>query len=376
MRLGLLRLLSKPRRRQPRARQYGSAAAGQRYSFSQNCGGLSEDAGAVWPRLRGAPYLRSHADPYCVKRDMAAWHTEVPLAKFADIAKAEGWETPANIVMARVTKRSASHRASAHSLYRRRRCDRGRLGKCATLWDWTRAGLGSRSQRCVRDWRAQRSIWCSTAAGMDMEWGCARRARRRWPARGRMRVRFLRSTFPGTAVRIAPGDDGWQETRVGSLTLRATQTLTAGRKTMLERTWNEAQKRFPPRHPIEPEIVFAPTTEVFRQLTAEPGWALASTQGSAIVLQPDAVLVAHGRDDAATLLHEMLHVLVEAETSERTPLWLREGLVEVLGGRARLAAPTALRQCPRARSTAGYWHANSLQAASEHTAPPPCACRR
>ena len=37
-----------------------------------------------------------------------------------------------------------------------------------------------------------------------------------------------------------------------------------------------------------------------------------------------------GRGASATLLHEMLHVLVEAEAGERAPLWLREGLVEVL----------------------------------------------
>ena len=79
-----------------------------------------------------------------------------------------------------------------------------------------------------------------------------------------------------------------------------------------------------------PEIVFAPSTEVFRQMTTQPGWALASTKGSTIVLQPQAVLHAQGRDASATLLHEMLHVLVEAESSERAPLWLREGLVEAL----------------------------------------------
>src|ERR1019366_9957144 len=95
------------------------------------------------------------------------------------------------------------------------------------------------------------------------------------------------------------------------------------------------RKRFPPRHAIAPEIVFAPTTEIFRQLAAQPGWALASTRGNAIVLQPEAVLRAHGRIASAALLHEMLHVLVEAEAGEHAPLWLPEGLVEVLaGGRA------------------------------------------
>jgi stage II sporulation protein D len=138
--------------------------------------------------------------------------------------------------------------------------------------------------------------------------------------------------FPGTAVRIASGDDGWQQMGAGPLTLRATHPFSSGRKAALEQIWSEAQRRFPPKRAVAPEIVFSPTTEVFRQLTAQPGWDLAGTQGSAIVLQPDAVLHAHSRDASGTLLHEMLHVLVEAEASARTPLWLREGLVEVLAG--------------------------------------------
>jgi hypothetical protein len=98
------------------------------------------------------------------------------------------------------------------------------------------------------------------------------------------------------------------------------------------------RERFPPRHAVAPEIVFAPTTEIFRQLTAQPGWDLAGTQAQ----QFDRVAAGRGRaarilDDAApaALLHEMLHVLVEAEASAQTPLWLREGLVEVLAGESR-----------------------------------------
>jgi stage II sporulation protein D len=71
---------------------------------------------------------------------------------------------------------------------------------------------------------------------------------------------------------------------------------------------------------------------VFRELTSQPGWMLASTQGNTIVLQPEDVLHAHAPDDSGTLLHEMLHVLVEAEAADHAPLWLREGLVEVLAG--------------------------------------------
>ncbi len=36
--------------------------------FSEHCGGMTEDAATVWPRLHGATYLPSHADPYCLRR--------------------------------------------------------------------------------------------------------------------------------------------------------------------------------------------------------------------------------------------------------------------------------------------------------------------
>jgi len=67
------------------------------------------------------------------------------------------------------------------------------------------------------------------------------------------------------------------------------------------------------------------------------------------------VLRAHGRSAAATLLHEMLHVLVEAEAGERTPLWLREGLVEVMADGSAQGAPMSAKETENA-----LLHANSL----------------
>jgi hypothetical protein len=180
-------------------------------------------------------------------------------------------------------------------------------------------------------------------------------------AEGKRAREILALYFPGTAVRIAPADDGWKETHAGALTVRATQPLTMGRRAALEQTWSEAQKRFPPRYAIAPEIVFAPTTEIFRQLTAQPGWALAGTRGNLIVLQPDAVLRAHG-GFASTALHEMLHALVEAEAGERTPLWLREGLVEVLAGEATGSVSATRADTITASAIDSVLaHANSLQ---------------
>jgi hypothetical protein len=144
--------------------------------------------------------------------------------------------------------------------------------------------------------------------------------------------------FPGTGVRITPHDEGWHETHLGSITLRSTGLPSPDQKAALEksiqRAWNDALQRFPSHKPMAPQIVLAPTTELFRQMTALPGWALASTRGNTIVLQPEPVLRNHRLSSSAPLLHEMLHVLVEGEAGKRAPLWLREGLVEVLAGEA------------------------------------------
>jgi stage II sporulation protein D len=331
--------------------------------FSQNCGGLTEDAGAVWPGLRGVPYLHSHADPYCMKRNTAAWHAEVPLAKFVETARVEGWHVPANIVAAGVKDRSASHRAlrvvftggngattilSASAL---------RFGIGRVLgWNLVRSDafeLGVRNGALIFDGRGR-----GHGVGFCQE-GAAEMA-----IEGRTAREILAFYFSGTAVRILPSDQGWQETRVGALAVRATEPLTVERRAVLEQAWSEARRRFPPRHAITPEVVFAPTTEVFRQLTRQPGWALASTGGGTIVLQPEGVLQAHGRNGSATLLHEMLHVLVEAEASERTPLWLREGLVGVLAG-----DPTKTADAMTANVIEStLQHADSLQASQRaHT---------
>jgi stage II sporulation protein D len=301
--------------------------------FSESCGGLTEDAGALWPGLGALPYLRSHADVYCARRDKAEWHAEVPLAEMEAIAKAEGWGVPARIERARVAERSGSHRAlrvefigsdgaravvSASAL-------RFGIGR-ALGWNRVRSDayeIGVRNGALVFDGRGY-----GHGVGLCQE-GAAEMA-----AEGKSAREILAFYFPGTAVRILSGDEGWQETRVGGVSVRDTRPVTAERMAAVGRAWSEAQRRFPPRRAVAPEIVFAPTTEIFRQMTSQPGWELASTRGNRVVLQPEAVLRGQGRDAEGTMLHELLHVLVEEEAGAKAPLWLREGLVEALAGEA------------------------------------------
>lgn len=298
--------------------------------FSQSCGGTTEDAGAVWPALRGTAYLRSHADPYCLRRDSAAWHAEVPLEKLAEIARSEHWILPAKIEAAHVSSRSASHRAlridftsggaasgvSASAL-------RFAIGR-ALGWNLVRSDL---YELAVRNGSVM-----FDGHGHGHGVGLCQQGATEMASEGKTAREILAFYFPGTAVRIAPGDDGWQETNAGQLRVRATYTLSQRDREELQKAWADAQKRLPPDRTVRPRITFAPFTEIFRQLTGEPGWELASTAGETIVLQPATIFRANGTELSATLLHEMLHVLVEFECNAQTPLWLREGLVEALAG--------------------------------------------
>jgi stage II sporulation protein D len=304
--------------------------------FSQDCGGITADAGSVWPRLRGTPYLQSHSDPYCVRRGRDAWNAQVPLGELAAIATKEGWRLPADISAARVMQQSVSHRALRIQFS-------GRGGETAVVaasalrfgigralgWNQVRSDayeVGVRNGGLVFDGRGHgHGVGLCQAGAAEMASG------------GKSARDILAFYFPGTAIRIGPMDEGWQEVRVGSLTLRTVSALSVAQQIERGRIWVEAQRRFPPHHALTATLIVTPGTELFRQITGQPGWVLGDTRGNVVVLQPEAVLRAKQRNEAATLLHEMLHVAVEAECNARTPLWLREGLVEVLAGDAGYA---------------------------------------
>jgi len=330
--------------------------------FSQSCGGVTEDAGAAWPNLRGATYLRSHADPYCVRRDAAAWHAEVSLQELAEIARAEGWHLPAGIVSARVTERSASHRAL-------RIVFTGSDGRTsAVAASALRFGIGralgwNRVRSDAYELTIRNGSLVFDGRGHGHGVGLCQAGATEMAAEGKTAREILGFYFPGTAVRIQPGDEGWLESRAGALAVRAAYALPDRQKAALEESWSEAQGRFPPRKAVSLEMVFAPTTEVFRQLTSQPGWTLASARGNSVVLQPEAILRAHGQSVPAIALHEMLHVLVETEASERAPLWLREGLVEALAGEGEKGAGSiSIESVDEIESALA--HADSLQASA------------
>ena len=313
--------------------------------FSQNCGGITEDAGAVWPAAAAAlPYLRAHPDPFCLRRAAPAWHAQIRLSDLEAIARAQGWRLPASVRSARVVKRSRSHRALLVAF--ESETNESAVVGAGSLrfainrvlgWNQVRSDgyeLAVRNGMLLFDGRGYGhgvGLCQAGAAEMALEHKTARE--------------ILAFYFPSAVVRIGPRDGGWQSFRQGDLVFRSAGAMTPERGSEINQLWHRAMRLFPPAHPLTPEITFAPSTELFRQFTAQPGWMLASTSGLRIVLQPTPVLA--GRENN-TLLHEMLHVLVEAEAIPTAPLWLREGLVEELSDpeAAAVFPPSAAPQTP------------------------------
>ncbi|MBB5055620.1 stage II sporulation protein D [Granulicella aggregans] len=304
--------------------------------FSQSCGGMTEEAYAAWAAVHAAPYLNAHTDPYCVRRNASGWHTEIKPSELAAIATTQHWRLPTEIVAVKVTKRGAGHRAlllefagpsgnrsqvSASAL----RLAIGRaLGWSKVRSDWYEIGV--RNGALIFDGRG-------FGHGVGLcQFGATEMAVEHKSAR-----EILAFYFPGTRAGIGPDDGGWITDSVAGVAVRSARQLTPQQREETEASWQQAKTMFVPRASVTPEIVFAPSAELFRQMTSQPGWMLASTSGSRIVINAKAT---PGLKLQKTLQHEMLHVLVESETSAKIPLWLREGLVEALGGQAGSNMPS------------------------------------
>jgi stage II sporulation protein D len=307
--------------------------------FSEHCGGMTEDATTVWPRLQQVTYLPSHADPYCLRRGTAAWHSEVSPAELASIAAGQGWRLPEPLVSAQVIERSKSSRALRVAFSGERlhsivvSASALRLGIDRAL-GWNRI----RSDRYEVAWRGGMLVFDGNGYGHGV--GLCQTGAAEMASEHKRAAEILEFYFPGTVVRIGPDDSGWRVTRTPDLTVRRTDIEPSLQVERLERVWRQAIQRFPSHKTLTPEITFAPSTELFRQMTSQPGWALASTSGTQIVLQPATVLNRTESDTGKVVLHEMLHVLVESEAGDSAPLWLREGIVEELSGQAGASGGT------------------------------------
>jgi stage II sporulation protein D len=294
--------------------------------YTQHCGGISEAAAALWPDEH-VSHLTSHTDPYCLRRSTAAWQTNVPFSDLYRIASEQSWNLPMPITGIRVARLTASGRAklleissptrtatiSASSLH---------FGVNRTLgWNRIRSDLYT---VVVRG-----NMLHFTGHGYGHGLGLCQAGAFQMALEHHTTAEILAFYFPNTRLGLTPSGGLWHEENVGPMTLR---TVTPDPKVTeaAQFAWQRAIALLPPVGEIpHPTITFAPTTELFRQLTASPGYLLAITRGNQITLQPLLILKRNGPIEPL-LLHELLHTLIESQSTDKAPLWLREGLAEAL----------------------------------------------
>jgi stage II sporulation protein D len=286
--------------------------------YSLDCGGRTEDVEAVWPDER-APYLKSHADEYCIRAGGGEWHWIGDPAAVAAALRKEGLQTPTRITGIRVVERTASGRARRLELVG----DRDVPIAAGALRFAIGRELG---------WNTLRSDWFDvrgtafSGRGSGHGVGLCQRGADQMGAEGRGYREILAYSFPGTEPGVSARGFEWTRLSgegIAMYTTRPSQdgaVLAAAERALrgdLERTGWAA--------PSGIEVRLYPDVESFRNATGEPGWVAAYTHGARIEMQPV-------RDAEKTLRHELFHVLIESQAAPSLPRWFREGLVEYLSG--------------------------------------------
>jgi stage II sporulation protein D len=146
-------------------------------------------------------------------------------------------------------------------------------------------------------------------------------------AQGLNEETILAQYFPGAEVRDETSGLKWQSFARAGYRLESLEDADEAYLPELDRALAEAQGRsgIAPAGTITVRA-FQSTPE-FRETTLAPGWVAAFTESNWIGAQPLRTLA--GRKMLEPVMrHEMLHALVESAADAKTPLWLREGLVE------------------------------------------------
>jgi stage II sporulation protein D len=294
--------------------------------YTQNCGGISEAASALWP-AEHAPYLTSHTDPYCLPRSPADWRAGVSLADLDRIASEQNWHLPAPITSIRIAQHTPSGRAklleiSSHARTAAISASSLRFGINRSLgWNRIRSDLYT----VVVAGNMLHFTGHGYGHGVGLcQAGAFEMAREHHTA-----TEILAFYFPNTRLGLTASGSLWRQETSGPVTLRTT-TPDPEMTRSVQLAWKQALTLLPtPGQTPQPTIILTPTTELFRQLTNSPGYLLAVTRGDQVTLQPLPILRRNGPIEPL-ILHELLHLLIESQSTDKAPIWLREGLVAAL----------------------------------------------
>jgi len=314
--------------------------------YDQNCGGTTASAVEVWPG-NDAPYLNSHADPYCVIPRPQTWESTIAIADIDAALRAAGLDVPHGWTSLEISARTGSRRAArlrlnggfpsgaeiAASSFRFA-VDRA-LG-----WNKIRSDLYS-----VR-LEPDRVIFSGRGTGHGV--GLCQAGAEEMAREGKDFRQILAFYYPGTDVGAHPSM-AWQTRTNERFELR---TLAPDKDSdilpIASRLLAEDEQTIGWKIQFTVQLQVFPTLDLYRDTTGEPGWVAASTRGGVIRLQPIAELRARKILDS-TLQHELFHLLIESRAKPGLPIWFREGLALYFSDQA--AAPETVTETAPAAMT-------------------------
>jgi len=288
--------------------------------FGKDCGGHTASPTEIWARAKPAPYLPAQVDRFCSKDGGRAWASEISRAELTAILAAHGLAAPGwqNLAGAR----------------------RGESGRAITLKIDGREIPAEDFRLAVGEslgWSKIPSTWFEVGRqgesfvfhgrGWGHGVGLCQKGAAAMAANGRTAQQILAQYFPGAVAADEATGRAWRSFSGSGFQLESLDAADAAYLPELNRAWAEAVERSGLRAHSAFTVRAFNSTLAFRQATLAPGFVAAFTEGDWIGTQPLRVLAArHLLVHIAR--HEFLHALVEQKAGPRTPLWLREGLVE------------------------------------------------
>jgi stage II sporulation protein D len=300
--------------------------------FHQNCGGRTASPEEVWPgkaARRPMPWLVSHVDSYCIANGTREWSANLSLADLtAALATAglarPGWKTLT------VAKRGESGRAVTLMIGSNEvpaedfRLAVGRaLGWSKILSNWFEVSR-----------QGDNFLFHGRGSGHGV--GLCQAGAAAMSAQGRGCTEILAQYFPGAIAADEGTGLAWQTLRGQGFLLETLDSADAAYLPELSQALGDAESRSGLQPAGAITVRTFHSTPAFRDATLAPGWVAAFTEGNWIGAQPLTTLASR-KLLISVLRHEFLHALIEGQAAPNTPLWVREGLVEVWSGNAKLA---------------------------------------
>ncbi len=313
--------------------------------FHQNCGGETAMPEEIWPstphssdRAKSFPYLKAVTDPYCTAGGARTWatvltHDELSAALSRAGLVAPGW------------KRLAISRRGDPAKGESPRVLTVRVDAKEITAEELRLAVGQ-----AFGWNRILSTWFDvTVEGENYHFngrgsghgvGLCQAGAAAMSASGKTCAEILAQYFSGAEVRDEATGRAWQSEQVGELTVETLSAEDAAKIPEVAAALNDAKTRAGglmagvQSANLHFVVRAFPSATAFRDATLAPGFDAAFTEGSWIGTQPLTTLSAR-KLLRRVLRHEFLHAIVEAQAAPSTPLWLREGFVELIGSDGR-----------------------------------------